>query len=91
MRGELWSIQQPNKVDILLNGQRLVTLDVTWNLFKPFRSIPLRLKANENTIEFVSHRPAIQIPTDRRPLAVAVKNLSVTDSADGATICELQD
>lgn len=89
IRGELYSIQQPNKVDILVNGEKQTTLDITWNLFRPFEPIPIRLKAGESTVEFVSHNPAITTPTDSRPLAIAVKNLSLTVGTDDATACEL--
>jgi hypothetical protein len=82
--GELQSIQRPNKVDILVNGERLATLDITWDGFgAPAGSLPLHLKAGENIIEFVSHNPAITTATDSRSLAIAVKNLSLTIGADG--------
>jgi hypothetical protein len=90
LSGELFSIQRPNKVDILVNGERLSTLDITWDGFGgPAGSLPLHLKAGENIIEFVSHNPAITTPTDGRPLAIAVKNLNLTTSAGGGASCEL--
>jgi hypothetical protein len=87
--GEIYSIQQQNKVDIILNGERLQTINVTWPLFRPFVPIPLRFKAGNNTVRFVSHNPPITTPTDSRPLAVAVRNLRLTIN-DDSTSCVLQ-
>jgi hypothetical protein len=90
IRGGLCSIQQPNEVDILLNGEKLITLDITWDGFGGLSEpLPLHLEAGENVLEFVSHNPAITTPTDGRPLAIAVKNLSLTIGADDATTCEV--
>jgi hypothetical protein len=90
MRGELGSIQQPNEVDILLNGEKLIALDITWDGFGGLSEpLPLHLKAGENIIEFVSHNPAITTPTDGRLLAIAVKNLGLTMGGDDAAACEI--
>jgi hypothetical protein len=88
MQGELHSVQKPNQVDILLNGEKLIALDVTWSGFGgPSGSLPLRLKAGENIIEFVSHNPAITTSTDSRPLAIAVKDLDLRVGPEGAEAC----
>jgi len=79
LRGEINSIQRPNKVDIVLNGDNIATWDITWNewAFRPFDTVLMRLKAGENLLEFISDNPPIQLPTDSRPLTIAVKNLNL--------------
>jgi hypothetical protein len=89
MHGKIASIRTPNTVDVLVNGQYVATWDVSWNSFKAFEPVALRLKTGENRIAFASHNPAIHIPTDTRPLALAVSNLRVV-GANGADACELQ-
>ncbi len=88
LEGEIVSVRFPNTVDVLVSGKKESTVDITWAGFKSFPPLALRLIGGENTIEFVSHNPAITIPTDNRPLAIAVKNLSLTTS--DAVSCELQ-
>jgi GDSL-like Lipase/Acylhydrolase len=89
MYGEISSIQRPNTVDVLVNGEKVATWQISWDLFKPFEPVILHLKRGENRIVFVSHNPATRIPTDSRPLALAVSNLRAT-SANGAAVCNLQ-
>jgi hypothetical protein len=89
MHGDIYSIRTPNTVDVLVNGEHVATLDISWNLFKTFEPVALHLKTGENYITFVSHNPAIHIPTDPRPLALAVSNLRVV-GVNGSTVCELQ-
>ena len=89
MHGDIYSIRTPNTVDVLVNGENAATWDISWNLFKAFEPVALHLKTGENNIAFVSHNPAIYIPTDTRPLALAVSNLRVV-GANGSTGCELQ-
>ena len=90
LKGEILSASHPNKMDILVNGEKATSLDIAWPewAFKPFEPLSFHLKAGENLIEFVSHNPPIHTPTDSRPLAIAVKNLGLT--TDGGTICKLQ-
>jgi GDSL-like Lipase/Acylhydrolase len=89
MHGEIYSIRKPNTVDVLVNSERKATWQISWDLFKAFEPVVLRLKRGENRIVFVSHNPAMSVPTDSRPLALAVSNLRVA-SANGAAVCELQ-
>jgi hypothetical protein len=77
MSGEIFSIQNPNKVYVLVNDQKVVTWNITWDGFKPFESLSVDLKQGDNIIEFISDNPSISIPTDDRSLAVAIKNLSL--------------
>jgi hypothetical protein len=86
LRGELVSIQQPNEVDLLLNGKPTATVGITQAGWQPFGPIPLALGHGENSIEFVSRNPPVQIPTDTRWLAIALGNPTLTLDA-GATIC----
>jgi hypothetical protein len=62
---------------------------IIWDGFKAFEPVVLRLKRGENWIIFVSRNPAMSIPTDSRPLALAVSNLRAA-SANGAAVCEMQ-
>ncbi|MGH8070503.1 MAG: hypothetical protein ACRERE_35750 [Candidatus Entotheonellia bacterium] len=89
MRGEISSLRRSNKADIFVNGEKIVTWEITWDAFRSFEPLPLSLKAGENSLVFASHDRAMYIPTDSRPLALAVKNLLIM-GADGATVCELQ-
>ncbi len=78
LRGALYSIQQPNRLDIIVNGNLGTSLDIDWDSFRSFPPIRLELTEGENVIAFVSRNSAITLPTDNRLLAVAVKNLSLT-------------
>jgi GDSL-like Lipase/Acylhydrolase len=89
MHGEISSIQRPNRVDVLVNGERQATWQISWDGFKAFEPVVLRMKRGENRIVFVSYNPAMSIPTDSRPLALAVSNLRAA-SANGGAVCELQ-
>jgi hypothetical protein len=89
MRGEISSVQRLGKADILVNGEKIGTWEITRGAFKPFEPLPLHLKAGDNTLVFASHDPAIHIPTDSRSLSLAVKDLLIA-SADGATVCVMQ-
>ena len=83
IQGELGSLEQPNRVDVVVNGEQDSSIEITWEGFKPFRPLRLRLRAGENIIRIVSRNPAVTIPTDRRPLAFAVKNVSMTAGNGG--------
>jgi GDSL-like Lipase/Acylhydrolase len=89
MHGEISSIRRPNTVDVLVNGDKVATWQISWDRFKAFEPVMLHLKRGENRIVFVSHNPAMRIPTDSRPLALAVSNLRAA-GANGAAVCELQ-
>lgn len=84
LSGQILSAKRPNDVDILLNGTKVASLRVDWTKweFRDFHPIECALKAGENTLEFVSHNPAVTLPPDTRPLAVAVRNLQLKTSSD---------
>lgn len=75
LRGELYSIQRPNTIDVLVNGQKAAMLDVSWEGFGAFGPINCCLKKGDNVIELISHNTPITTPTDSRPLAVAIRNI----------------
>ncbi len=75
LHGELYSIQRPNQVDILVNGTKQESVDVDWDMFKPFAPLALSLRAGENLVQFASRNFAVCLATDTRPLSIAVKNL----------------
>jgi GDSL-like Lipase/Acylhydrolase len=89
MQGEIQSVQRPNIVDIFVNEKKVATWDITWDFFKPFEPLALRLQTGENRLGFVSHNRALRIPNDSRPLALAVRNLRAA-RANGEATCELQ-
>ncbi len=78
LSGAIYSIQRPNLVDVIVNGVARAAIQITWQSFQPFAPIRLPLRAGENVVSFVSNNSAVTLPTDTRPLAVAVKNLRIT-------------
>jgi lysophospholipase L1-like esterase len=89
MDSEIYSIHRPNSVDVLLNGEKVATWAISWDLFKAVEPLTLHLEMGENRIELVSHKPARYIPSDSRPLAFAVRNLRV-DGPNSTAACEWQ-
>ena len=89
IRGDLYSIRSPNGVDVLVNGERVATWDISWDLFRAVEPVTLHLERGQNRIEFVSHQSAMYIPSDSRPLAFAVSNLRVDGPNDNAP-CQWQ-
>jgi len=90
LRGGVGSIERPNKVNVLINGNAVKTLEVTGDKYeqKPIEPITFTFKQGKNTIEFVSANKAVKIPTDTRELAIAVDNITLTN-ADGSVKFEL--
>jgi hypothetical protein len=84
LSGQILSAQRPNDVDILVNGAKAASVRIDWTKweFRDFPTVDLPLKAGENTVEFVSRNPAVTIATDRRALAIAVKNLRLIVSGN---------
>jgi hypothetical protein len=91
LSGEIMSAQGPNDVDVLVNGEKVRTLKVDWPAwtFRRFEPVTLRLRKGENLLELLSHNPAITIPTDSRPLAIAVRNLAFA-ARDRSFDCTLE-
>lgn len=83
MSGQLGSIEQPNTVDIFLNGKSEAAIQIGPTATAPFDRIPLHLKAGINRVEFVSHRAATRLPNDSRLLAISIRNFQ-TQSEPGA-------
>jgi hypothetical protein len=92
MSGDLTSVMQSNRVDVLINGHRIATIATTKNTFRPFHPLILRLTKGENVIEFQSRAKAIHLAHDSRALAVATRNLELMTGADfpTASACDLQ-
>lgn len=89
LHGRVSSVQVPNRVDVVVNGEKRITLEINERDVYPFGPIRLHLKAGKSVIEFVSHNTAITIATDSRPLAIAVHNLSLTAGRGGPRVCNL--
>jgi hypothetical protein len=88
MHGEISSIQRSKTVDVLANGEKVATWQISWGQFKAFEALMLHLNRGESWIALVSHNPATHIPTDSRALTLAVSNLRAT-CANCAAVCEL--
>lgn len=88
MQGDIESFQQPNTIDILVNGESRAMMNVTWSKMGAMQLPPLSLNAGENTIELVSGNPSTQLTADDRPLAIAVANLGLA-TTDNGVACEL--
>ncbi|MEZ5363586.1 MAG: hypothetical protein R2748_14905 [Bryobacterales bacterium] len=82
LEGEWMSIVRPNKVRVELNGEAVVTLEAKeGDGFQPWPEVRLRLREGRNTLRFASQRKAIKSTRDPRPLAVALKNLTVRETS----------
>ncbi len=89
MTGAIISMHGADQVDILVNGEKVRTWDLTrdkWEV-KSFEPLQLALKKGDNLVEFVSQKGPVTTPTDPRPLAIAIKNLGLTV---GNAACELK-
>jgi glycosyltransferase involved in cell wall biosynthesis len=88
VKGEIASIALPNEVNVFINGKLFKTWPVEGEF--GFGSIPdlvAELTAGKNTIEFVSKKPGVWCgPNDPRTLAIAVRNLSLSDLEKGKEI-----
>lgn len=77
MRGHICSMQVPNRVDVLVNGERQAKLDVRGDYCQAMSPVSLRLNAGEQTISFVSHNAAIVRGIDTRSFAFGLGNLTM--------------
>jgi hypothetical protein len=82
LNGELTSVRSPNTVDILVNGVTLASVATYSPAPWPIGSLHLQLKAGDNVLEFASRNKGVQLPTDSRVLAIAIRNLR-TETTDG--------
>ncbi len=80
--GQLETAKAPNRVEVLVNGQRRGGTELAATGLAPVAMPPLALQAGVNTIQFVSQNPPIPANPDGRPLGLSVANLSM--SIDGA-------
>ena len=81
--GELASIRESDRVDVLVNGRVARTLDVTSTGARSPGPIPLRLDAGENVVELRSQSPASRTASDPRQRSLVVHNLSMTGGGPG--------
>jgi Dolichyl-phosphate-mannose-protein mannosyltransferase len=82
LEGSLASIQQPNSVEIDINGRDRLILAVAQSPGDLPLRIPVHLQKGLNTIGFVSRNNPVLVPGDPRPLAIAVKNLQLRTILD---------
>lgn len=89
---ELLSLARPNQVDVLIGGAKIATWEITDTSWQFHRMPPLRFHVNAGeptTIELVSRTPGAAQPSDPRPLAVAVGNLTVRTAGGAAGPCDI--
>lgn len=88
VRGEIASVQRPNDVRVFVNEVLLKswTLDGEFGFIR-IPDLVLELDSGDNIVHFESSRAGIQCsPGDTRFLAIAVRNLSFSDS-EGVLKC----
>jgi len=90
LSGEVLAAQRPDTIDVVLNGTLVKTLNVGWSrwAFRDFDPLGLFLRAGDNVLEFVGHKPPLSPSSDSRALALALENLRLVVD-DGSTVCEL--
>jgi Dolichyl-phosphate-mannose-protein mannosyltransferase len=85
LEAEVFSIRYPNQVEFLLNGERVALLHETAVYTTQLILMPVELRQGDNTLEFLSANPPVQLPTDPRQMAIALKNLAFR--TNGGTVC----
>ena len=78
LRSEFMSQPMPNIVQFLVNGLH----EKAWQV-GPQLEIELQLDSGQNTIELVSRELAREVPNDPRPLAIGLRNVSLSISGSG--------
>jgi SAM-dependent methyltransferase len=81
VQADLYSIQCPNRINVIVNRQHQPDVFVDWDGFKHV-SFQIELGRGRNTLELTSSHSGVTLSSDSRPLAIAIKNLTVT-SSDG--------
>lgn len=81
--GQIEVAQTPDRIDVLVNGERQATLDVAWQGLRPFGLLAIPLQPGINTVRLVSQNAPVEI--DRRPLGIGVANLTATYGERAAT------
>ena len=74
LRIDLHTICCPNRIDILVNGEKIETLVITWKGFKPLCSKLFHLVKGQNIVTIVSYNQAIATANDSRHLTIALRN-----------------
>jgi hypothetical protein len=83
--GQVQTARQPNRVDVMVNGQRLTSVDLATTDLQTLNPLTLPLKAGMNTIRLVSQNPSIPSTVDGRPLAISLANLTMAVAGSNAT------
>jgi hypothetical protein len=84
MNGVFYSIQRPNRIELLVNRHTVATWEVMGD--GPFTPVRFHLNPGEHHIVFASRNPAILVPPDTRLLALGLGDLRMI-SAAGTTLC----
>ncbi len=88
LEGVISSIQQPDSVHVLIDGQAGLQFRITTPEGITLKGIVVHLKKGLNTLAFVSEKPGVRIPTDTRLLAIYVRNLELR--TEGEVGCPLE-
>lgn len=88
MEAQVFSAVHPNDVTFVLNGRQVGRQVVDWPGFRPLQPAEIPLDAGRNTLQVISSAPPRLIGTDTRPLAVAVRNFTLTRQT-GRVTCEV--
>jgi len=56
IRGDIYSMHSPNRVDVLVNGERVATWEISWDLFRAVEPVTLHLEIGQNRSEFERDR-----------------------------------
>ena len=91
--GELLSFTRPNSVDVAVNGKRVATWiadDPSWGPHT-FTPVPFHIEAGRTTvIDLTSRAKPVTQQADRRPLAIALKDVIVKRTDRPAVCAELE-
>ncbi|MEI8064223.1 MAG: hypothetical protein WCH84_09190 [Verrucomicrobiota bacterium] len=80
LTGALGSASHPNIIDVFVNGIKADTWSPSEYGPTGIPPVHFALNIGENIIEFVSQKPAVTLPTDKRLLAIMVKNLGILEN-----------
>ena len=80
--GAMSSVQPPNTIHVLLDGQDKTQIQTLNAAPSAFQGISLHLPKGDHAVEFVSNKPGTRIPGDGRLLAIAIRNLRVETPGD---------
>jgi hypothetical protein len=88
LEAQVASAAVPNEVRYVLNGRDVRRQVVDWSGFRALPPAEIRLDAGRNTLQVLSSAPPRLLGTDTRRLAIAVRNLTLTQQT-GSVTCDV--